>query len=42
MAFAFSRLMNDSLVDEETPLQLEHLGADVAHEPEVVVNATQV
>ena len=34
------RLMDDPLMDEQTSFQLEHLGADVADESEVVVHAT--
>jgi len=42
MAFSLCRLMYYTLVNEETSFELEHLGADVADEPEVVMNATQV
>ena len=40
MTLSFRRLMYNSLVNEETSLEFEHLGADVADESEVVVHAT--
>ena len=42
VAFTIRRLVNNSLVNEEASFQLEHLCADVANEPEVVVDASQV
>ncbi len=42
MSLSFSRLMDNALMNEETSLEFEHLCADVADEPEVVMNATQV
>ena len=42
VTFTIRRLVNNSLVNEEASFQLEHLCADVANEPEVVVDASQV
>ena len=42
MSLSFGRLMDNPLMNEKTSFEFEHLGADVADEAKVTVNAPQV